>query len=149
MAYAGDAARRYMSRLVSLIDKNITVRLKNGRTYKGKLVGFEPNTLNIALEGVADEEGNSWPLVIVKGDVVGEILIEKEAIFDAKEFAEFIVKHGGIPHHQVRVYEDINVVEVARSVRVTKDGVEGAGPLAFRLNSLFREYLRRKGVKVD
>ena len=149
MAFAGDATRRYMARLTNLLDKTVTVRLNNGRTYKGKLVGFEPNTLNLVLEGATDNSKNSWPIVIVRGESISEILIEKEAIFDAKEFADFIVRYGGIPHHQVRVFEDINVVEVARSIRVTKDGVEGAGPLAFKLNSLFREYLRRKGVRVD
>jgi len=149
MAFASDATRRYMAKLTNLLDKTVMVRLSDGRTYRGKLSGFDPNTLNIVLEGAVDRDNKSWPIVIVRGPSISEILVEKEAIFDAKEFAEFIVRFGGIPHHQVRVFEDINVVEVARSVKITKDGVEGAGPLAFKLNSLFREYLRRKGVRVD
>jgi small nuclear ribonucleoprotein (snRNP)-like protein len=149
MAFASEAARRFMAKLNNLLDKNIVVRLNNGRIYKGVLVGFDPNTLSLALEKAIDNEENSWPIAIVRGESVSEILIEQGAIFDAKEFAEFIVKVGNIPAYQVRVYDDINVVEVARSVRVSKDGVEGAGPLAHRLNSLFREYLRRKGVRVQ
>ncbi len=148
MAFVSDAARRFTARINKLVDKVVIVRLSTGKWYKGKLAGFDPNTLSLALEGAVDNEENNWPIVIVKGDVVSEILVEKSAIFDPKEFADFIVKMGNIPPHQVRVYEDLGIVEVARSVRVSKDGVEGAGPLAHRLNSLFREYLRRKGVKV-
>ncbi len=149
MAFVGDAARKFMAKMNSLLDKNVIVKLVTGKTYRGKLVGFEPNTMSVALEGAVDSEGKNWPVAIIRGEVLSEILIEEGAIFDAKEFAEFIVRYGGIPTYQVRVFEDINVVEVARSVKVSKDGVEGAGPLAHRLNSLFREYLRRKGVKTE
>jgi small nuclear ribonucleoprotein (snRNP)-like protein len=149
MAYVSEAARKFMAKMNTLLDKTVLVRLTSGKWYKGKLSGFDPNTLSLALEGAVDNENNNWPIVIVKGDVLSEILIEQGAIFDAKEFAEFIVRHGNIPAYQVRVYDDINIVEVARSVKVSKDGVEGAGPLAHRLNTLFREYLRRKGVRVQ
>jgi small nuclear ribonucleoprotein (snRNP)-like protein len=149
MAFVSEATRRFMAKLNNLLDKNVIIRLKTGRSYKGSLAGFDPNTLSVVLESAVDDDNNSWPIVIVRGDSLSEILVEQGAIFDAKEFAEFIVKYGNIPAYQVRVYDDINVVEISRTVRVSKDGVEGAGPLAHRLNSLFREYLRRKGVRVQ
>ena len=149
MAFATEATRRFTARLNSLLDKTITVRLTNGRAYTGKLVGFEHSSLSLVLESATDNENKNWPIVIIRGGVISEILVSETAIFDAKEFAEFLVRYGGIPLHQIKVYEDLNVVEVAKSVRVTKNGVEGAGPLAHRLNTLFREYLRRKGVRVE
>ncbi len=148
MAYASEAARRFTMKLNSLLNKNIILKLKNGKEYKGRLAGYDMNTLSIALEAASDSEGKSWPIAIIYGDVISEILVEESAIFNAREFAEFLYQAGGIPPHQIRVFEDINVVEVAKTIRVTKDGVEGVGPLAHKVNSLFREYLRRKGVRV-
>ncbi len=148
MVFASDAARRFTVKLNTLLDKVIIVKLVNGRTYKGKLAGFDQSTLSIALEAAVDNENNNWPIAIIYGSTISEILVEEGSIFSAKEFSEFLIKHGGIPPHQIRVYEDINVVEIARSVKVSKDGVEGAGPLAHRINTLFREYMRRKGVRI-
>ncbi len=148
MVFASDAARRFTVKLNTLLDKVVIVKLVNGRYYKGKLSGFDQATLSLALEAATDSENNNWPIAIIYGNTISEILVEEGAIFSAKEFSEFLVKHGGIPAHQIRVYEDINIVEIARSVKVSKDGVEGSGPLAHRINTMFREYMRRKGVRV-
>jgi small nuclear ribonucleoprotein (snRNP)-like protein len=148
MAFASEASRRFTMKLNALLDKVIIVRLTNGRTYKGKLSGFDQSSLSLALEAAVDNEEQNWPIAIIYGPSISEILVEESSIFSAKEFAEFLHRHGGIPPHQIRVYEDINVVEVARSVKVSKDGVEGSGALASRVNSLFREYMRRKGVRM-
>ncbi len=147
MALATEASRRFVVKLNTLLGKNVVVDTVKGKTFRGKLYGLDHASLSIALVGAVDEAGNKWPLVIVTGHNIAEIMVEESAIFDAKEFADFLVRHGGIALHQVRVYEDINVVEVARSVRVSKDGVEGSGPLAQRVHTLYREYLRRKGVE--
>lgn len=148
MALAAEASRRFMARLNSLLDKAVAVTLADGRVYRGRLGGFDPSTMNLVIERAVDEEGREYPLVLIAGSSLREIALEEESVFDAKEFAEFLVKRGGIGGHLVKVHEDINVVEVARSVRVTGRGVEGAGALAQRIHTLFNEYLRQKGVRV-
>jgi small nuclear ribonucleoprotein (snRNP)-like protein len=147
VALPSEALRRFASKLNSIIDKKVRVLLNNGKTYTGKLYAIDHNNLNIILEFASDGEGNEYPLIIINGSDVVEVILEEEGFFDAKEFADFIVKHG-IARHMVRVHEDLGVVEVGRGIRVTKDGVEGAGPLAQRLFTLYREYLRRKGISV-
>ncbi len=148
MAFASEAARRFGVKLNALLDKKVVVKLTTGREYRGKLAGFDMNTMSVALEVASDNENRNWPIAIIHGNVISEILVEESSIFNAKEFAGFLTRHGGIPPHQIRVYEDINVVEIARTIRVSKDGVEGIGPLAHRVNTLYREYLRRKGVNI-
>ncbi len=147
MALAAEATRRFMSKLNTLLDKNVTVRLSDGRTYKGRFTGFESNTLSILLEGAEDNSGNKWPVVIVYGGHITELVVEEEAVFVAREFAEYLARHGGIGWHLMKIYDDINVVEVSKTVRVTKDGVEGSGPLAQKVYTLYKEYLRSKGVR--
>jgi len=149
VGYPTEPVRRLYSKLTSLMEKDVTVRLKDGRTYSGRLEGVDPQTLTLALiDASLGDEGNKLPLVIIKGDVISEIVSMEYSVFDPEEFADFIVKHGGIERHMIRVYKDLGVVEIGRGVRVTKDGVEGSGALAHRAYSLYREYMRHKGVKV-
>jgi len=148
VALAAEPSRRFVAKLNSLLDKNVVVKLNNGRYYRGKLVGFDIATLNMALEGAEDNEGKKWPIVLVGGSYVSEIILEEGSVFDAKEFAEFLVAHGNIGRHLIKVYDDINVVEVGKVVRVTESGVEGTGPMAQKVHTLYMEYLRSKGLKV-
>ncbi|MCE4599212.1 MAG: Lsm family RNA-binding protein [Desulfurococcales archaeon] len=146
MALAAEASRRFASKLNNLLDKNVVIKLNNGSLYKGKLSGIDVNTLSIALEEVTDSNNNKWPLVILYGGSITEILVEEESIFNAREFAEYLARYGGIGWHLMKVYDDINVLEVAKTIRVSKDGVEGAGPMAQKIHTLYVEYLRTKGA---
>lgn len=148
MTLAAEPSRRLVAKLNGMLDKNILVRLSSGKTYKGKLVGFDINNLNMVLEAVEDSEGNRWALVLIGGHSVSEVILEEGSVFDAKEFAEYLVTHGNIGRHLIKVYEDVNIVEVGKIVRVTASGVEGTGPMAQKVHTLFMEYLRSKGLRV-
>ena len=148
MAIAAESSRRYTAKFNSLLDKSVLVRLNNGRYYRGRLSGFDLNSMNLVLEVAEDNEGKRWPLVFIGGGYVSEIILEEGSVFDAKEFAEFLVNQGGIGRHLIKVYEDVNVVEVGRIIRVTGNGVEGTGPMAQKVHTIYMEYLRSKGLKV-
>ncbi|MFP3144151.1 MAG: Lsm family RNA-binding protein [Caldisphaera sp.] len=146
MSASPEPARRFVSRLNSLLDRSVTIKLTNGRYYTGKLTGYDPTTYSVMLESAKDNEGNLWPVSIIYGGNISEILIGESEIFNAKEFSEFLIRFGNIEKHLIKVYDDINVVEVGKNIKVSKDGVEGSGPLAQKIYSIFREYLRTKGI---
>lgn len=146
MSASPEPARRFTSRLNSLLDRSVTIRLTNGRFYTGKLTGYDPTTYSVMLESAKDNEGNLWPVSIIYGNSISEILIGESEIFNAKEFSEFLARFGNIERHLIKVYDDINVVEVGKNIKVSKDGVEGSGPLAQKIYSIYREYLRTKGI---
>ncbi|MEM1873743.1 MAG: Lsm family RNA-binding protein [Acidilobaceae archaeon] len=148
MSVPSEASRRLYSKMSGLLDKEISVRLTNGRLYRGKLGGFDLSNLNLLLERAVDSDGRSWPLVFISGSSISEIILEEGSVFDAKEFAEFLITQGGIGRHLVKVYEDVNVVEIGKMIRVSSNGVEGSGPMAQKVHTLYLEYLRSKGVKV-
>lgn len=149
MAYPTEPLRRLTSKILALMESPVIVVLKNGRKYDGKLLGIDTQSLTLALADARVEGSEErLPLVIIRGDSISEIISLEYSFFDPEEFAEFIVKHGGIERHLIRVHKDLGVVEIGRGVRVTKDGVEGSGALAHRAYSLYREYLRQKGVKI-
>jgi len=146
MSASPEPARRFVSRLNSLLDRSVTIKLTNGRYYTGKRTGYDPTTYSVMLESAKDNEGNLWPVSIIYGGNISEILIGESEIFNAKEFSEFLIRFGNIEKHLIKVYDDINVVEVGKNIKVSKDGVEGSGPLAQKIYSIFREYLRTKGI---
>jgi len=147
MAVSPEPARRFVSKLNSMLDRLVTVRLLNGRNYFGKLSGYDPSTYTLMLENAKDDQGNSWPLAIIFSNNISELLIGEGEIFNAKEFSEFLMRFGNIERHLIRVYDDINVVEIGRNIKASKDGVQGSGPLAQKIYSIYREYLRTKGVR--
>ena len=145
---AAEPARRFTAKLNSLIDHVVTVVTRDGRVYTGKLTGFDPTSLSVVLEDAKDQQGGSWPVVLLMGGNLAEIRLQEAEVFNAKEFAEFVSRFGNIDKALVKVYDDANVVEIGRNIRVTKNGVEGSGPLAQKVYTLYREYLRTKGVTV-
>ncbi|ADL18716.1 Like-Sm ribonucleoprotein, core [Acidilobus saccharovorans 345-15] len=149
MSIATEPARRFTAKLNSLIDHVVIVTTSDGKTYTGKLTGFDPSTLSVVIEEAKDSSGNQWPIIIISGSRLAEIKVGESEVFNAKEFMEFLLRFGNIDRSQVKVYEDANVVEVSRTIRVSKNGVEGSGPLAQKVNTLFREYLRTKGVVIS
>lgn len=148
MSVPSEASRRLYSKLSGLLDKEVSVRLSNGRVYKGKLGGLDFSNLNMILERAVDSDGRSWPMVFISGSSISEVILEEGSVFDAKEFAEYLATQGGIGRHLIKVYEDINVVEIGKMIRVSANGVEGSGPMAQKIHTLYLEYLRSKGVKV-
>ena len=149
MAYASEAVRRFTVKLNSILGRKVEVTTTSGKRFSGLLAGFDPSSLTLILENAVEDGNpeNTIPLVIVSGNVIAEIYAVELSAFKAREFAEFIVKHGGIARHQVRLHDDVNVVEVG-SIRVTENGVEGSGILAQKIYTLYREYMRRKGIEV-
>lgn len=147
MAYASEAVRRLTVKLNSMLGKKVSVTTTSGKRFSGVLAGIDPSSMTLILENAVEEGSpdSSIPLVVVSGNVLAEIYASEESLFKAREFAEFIVKYGGIARHQVKLYDDVNVVEVG-GVRVTENGVEGSGILAQKIYTLYREYMRRKGA---
>jgi small nuclear ribonucleoprotein (snRNP)-like protein len=144
-----DASRRLTGELSSLIDKRVKIVLADGRSYEGKLVGFDTPSLNILIQNAQDDKGNKYPKVIVKGERLSEIIVLEIPLFDPEEFKNIIIKEMKLPEHLVRVIPEARVIEVQGRYRVSERGVEGTGPIAETLYRLLEQYLetRRKALK--
>jgi len=126
--------------LAELLDRKVLVVTRDGKTFEGKLSGFDHPSLNISLVEVkvGDE---TYPKVIIRGDVIAEIIAKEKPLFDAREFAEILKKY--FPN-LVKVHEEAGVVIVGDRVRITEKGVEGVGPIADRVRKLFNDYIESK-----
>ncbi len=136
-----NATRRLIVELTELLDKKVIVITASGRSYEGLLKGFDHPSLNIVLVNALDDKGKKYPKVVISGTQVSEILGVEVPLFDPKEFARIVEPY--FPK-LVRVHEDIGAVIIAERIKVTENGVEGSGPLAEKVRSLFEEYMERK-----
>ena len=134
------ALRRFLMDLAELLDRKVLVITRDGKTFEGKLSGFDHPSLNISLVEVkAGDE--TYPKVIIRGDVIAEIIAKEKPLFDAREFAEILKKY--FPN-LVKVHEEAGVVMVGDRIRITEKGVEGVGPIADRVRKLFNDYIESK-----
>lgn len=130
--------RKFLSEISALVDANVSVAINTGKTFTGKLLAIDPNTLSLCLEGVHDESG-SYHRVILNGDVVTQILSVEEP-FNLKALAQRLEK---VFPTLVSLYEDKRFIWVMNKVKVTEKGViEGSGPAADRVQRVYELFTR-------
>jgi len=144
-AYAASPSRRIEGELAKLLGRRIEVALTSGRVYSGVLKGYDYPSLTLLLVD-AEEQGGSgrYPLLILTGNVIAEIRVREVPLFDANEFAEYLVRRLGLRPDAVKVHEEAGAVIVYNTIRVTEGGVEGSGGLVPKISFVLKEYLEKK-----
>jgi len=127
-----------------MIDKKITVILTNGKKYEGVLVGFDHPSINILLSSAVDSSGNKYPKVLIRGDVISEIMVTEEPLFDPNEFAEYLVRELHLRHDAVKVVPEAGAVLVFGRIKVTEKGVEGTGAMAQTIFEVYKKYIEQR-----
>ncbi|MCC6045401.1 MAG: Lsm family RNA-binding protein [Ignisphaera sp.] len=137
-------ARSIVGELAKAIDKKVMVRLVDGKTYTGKLLSFDQNSLHVVLGDAESNDGAKYHRVIVHGSRVSEIIIQEQPLFSAEEFASLVLSKLGLRPDVVKVLHDANIVVVYDRIKVSEAGVEGSGSLAQKIYELFVEYVESK-----
>ncbi|MEM4775377.1 MAG: hypothetical protein QW489_03340, partial [Sulfolobales archaeon] len=102
-----EATRRLRQELYSLLDRIVVIRLSDGSRYEGKLKGIDIDglTLHAVLEDVRDSSGNEIPKVFISGSRISEIILKEKAVFNAKEFAAYVVDRLKVRPDAVKIDE--------------------------------------------
>jgi small nuclear ribonucleoprotein (snRNP)-like protein len=132
------AQRKFFTEVAALVDKTVIVATTAGKTYNGRVVGVNPDTLSLCLAEAKDEEGKTLHRVFLNGNVVAQIL-SVERPFDIKALADRLEK---VFPTMVKLYEDKGFVWVMERVKVTEKGVvEGTGPAAERVQKVYEQFI--------
>ncbi|MEM1550955.1 MAG: Lsm family RNA-binding protein [Candidatus Bathyarchaeia archaeon] len=133
------AERRFVTEVVSLIDKAVSVVTIDGKIYTGTLAGIDPSSLSLCLVDVKNDKGRVIPKIVISGSRVAEILsVEKP--FDLKGLAERLER---VFPKMVKLYEKEGFIWVMDRIKVTQDGVvEGTGPAAERVQKIYEQFVR-------
>src|SRR5207302_1561802 len=115
-----------------------------GKTYVGPLTGVETEHLSVCLTNAKGEQGDIHKLFL-NGSVILQIS-SFEKPFDLQSLGERLER---VFPRMVRVMDDAGVIVVMDRIRVNEKGIiEGSGPAAERVQRVFDEFIREKGLKL-
>ena len=137
------AMRAFNRELAAVVGATVEVVINTGKTYAGTLKGIDQNTLSIVLSDVvADGETNIPKIFIYGGSIVSFSVAEREISLEglAKELEKTFPPGG------VQFYPDTGIILVMNKIRISKDGIEGSGPLYERVAVIADDWLKEHGL---
>jgi len=132
-----------MEELSNLLQKHVSVLTAQGKTFIGTLTGVDTETLSVCLTNAKSDAGDIHK-VFLNGDTIVQIS-SFEKPFDLQSLGERLER---VFPRMVRVMDEAGVIVVMDRIRVNERGIiEGTGPAAERVQRVFDEFMREKGVK--
>ena len=138
------AQRKFFTEVAALIDKAVIVTTTTGKSFTGKLVGVNPDSLSLCIAEAKDETGQIASRVFLNGTVVAQISTTEKA-FDLKALATRLEK---VFPTMVKLYDDKGFIWVMEKVKLTEKGVvEGSGPAAERVQRVYEQFISETKTK--
>ncbi|TET07312.1 MAG: hypothetical protein E3J86_13495 [Candidatus Thorarchaeota archaeon] len=138
------AAMRVFNReLAAVVGATVEVVISTGKTYSGTLKGIDQNSLSIVLSDVVADGETSIPKIFLYGSsIVSFSVAEREVSLEglAKELEKTFPPGG------VQFYPDTGIILVMNKIRISKDGIEGSGPLYERVAVIADDWLKEHGL---
>jgi small nuclear ribonucleoprotein (snRNP)-like protein len=137
------AMRAFNRELAAVVGATVEVVINTGKTYAGTLKGIDQNTLSIVLSDVVADGETSIPKIFIYGSsIISFSVAEREISLEglAKEL-ERTFPPGG-----VQFYPDTGIILVMNKIRISKDGIEGSGPLYERVAVIADDWLKEHGL---
>ena len=133
------AGRRFFEELTGLVQKSVRVEDVKGKVHDGTLIGYDSNTLTLCLGDVKEKKGTKIHRVFLYGHSVAKIsLVERP--FNLEGLAQRLER---VFPKMVRLYPEAGVIVVMDKIRVNENGlVEGTGPAAERVQSIYERFLK-------
>lgn len=136
--------RTFFDEFSKLLRKKVTAVTLDGKTYTGRLEGYDPESMSICLIDAKDETGLIIPQIFFISNTISQIYAT-EIPFDLKGLSTRLER---VFPRMVKLYEDIGVIVVMGRVRLNASGLlEGTGPIAERVIKVYNEFISdiRKG----
>ncbi|MHA1965315.1 MAG: Lsm family RNA-binding protein [Candidatus Thorarchaeota archaeon] len=137
------AMRAFNRELAAVVGATVEVVINTGKTYSGTLKGIDQNSLSIVLSDVvADDETSIPKIFIYGGSIVTFSVAEREISLEGlvKELEKTFPPGG------VQFYPDTGIILVMNKIRISKDGIEGSGPLYERVAVIADDWLKEHGL---
>jgi small nuclear ribonucleoprotein (snRNP)-like protein len=137
------AMRAFNRELAAVVGATVEVVINTGKTYSGTLKGIDQNSLSIILSDVIADGETSIPKIFLYGSsIVSFSVAEREVSLEglAKELEKTFPPGG------VQFYPDTGIILVMNKIRISKDGIEGSGPLYERVAVIADDWLKEHGL---
>ena len=137
------AMRAFNRELAAVVGATVEVVINTGKTYSGTLKGIDQTSLSIILSDVIAEGETSIPKIFIYGSsIVSFSVAEREVSLEglAKELEKTFPPGG------VQFYPETGIILVMNKIRISKDGLEGSGPLYERVAVIAEDWLKDHGL---
>jgi small nuclear ribonucleoprotein (snRNP)-like protein len=137
------AMRAFNRELAAVVGATVEVVINTGKTYTGTLKGIDQNSLSIVLSDVVvDGEVNIPKIFIYGSSIITFSVAEREISLEGlvKELEKTFPPGG------VQFYPDSGIILVMNKIRISKDGIEGSGPLYERVAVIADDWLKEHGL---
>jgi small nuclear ribonucleoprotein (snRNP)-like protein len=137
------AMRAFNRELAAVVGATVEVVINTGKTYSGTLKGIDQTSLSIILSDVTAEGETSIPKIFIYGSsIVSFSVAEREVSLEglAKELEKTFPPGG------VQFYPETGIILVMNKIRISKDGLEGSGPLYERVAVIAEDWLKDHGL---
>jgi small nuclear ribonucleoprotein (snRNP)-like protein len=131
------AEGRFFGEFTKMLNSNVKV-ITEKTTYTGVLLGYDRETMAICLKDATDAEGTIYKKLVIYGRIISEIIETKKA-FDLKKLAEDL--QVMFPRGEVKLDSEADAIIVLNKIKVTEKGVQGSGPLAERVRTVYDKFI--------
>jgi small nuclear ribonucleoprotein (snRNP)-like protein len=131
------AEGRFFGEFTKMLNSSVKVSTEK-KVYTGVLIGYDRETMAICLKDATDVEGTIYKKLIIYGRIISEIIETKKA-FDLKRLAEDL--QTMFPKGEVKLDNEADAIIVLNKIKVTEKGVQGSGPLAERVRTVYNRFV--------
>jgi small nuclear ribonucleoprotein (snRNP)-like protein len=135
---AAATGRKFFEELGQLVSKPVVVEDNSGKTFEGVLLGFDRESMSVALGDVKSSGGTLMHRLFLTGNSVAKIMAT-ESPFNLNGLKERLER---VFPNMVQHYTEAGVLVVMGKIRLNETGIiEGTGPAADRVRDIYNRFV--------
>ncbi len=136
---AAVTGRKFFEELGQLVGKPVVVEDSQGNTYEGNLLGYDSQSMSIALGEVKGTKGTKYHRLILTGNVIAKIMAT-DTPFNLTGLKARLER---VFPNMVQYVPEAGVLIVMSKIRLNETGViEGTGPAASRVQDIYNRFIQ-------
>ena len=136
---AAVTGRKFFEELGQLVGRPVVVEDTAGKIYEGILLGFDSQTMSVAMGDVKGSQGTLYHKLFLTGNSITKIMAT-ETPFNLDGLKERLER---VFPNMVQYFPEAGVLVVMNKIRVNETGVvEGTGPAASRVQDIFNRFIQ-------
>ncbi|MCW4013327.1 MAG: Lsm family RNA-binding protein [Candidatus Bathyarchaeota archaeon] len=136
---AAVTGRKFFEELGQLVGKPVIVEDASGKNYEGTLLGYDSQSMSVALGSVKGSQGTLYHRLFLTGNNIARIMAT-DTPFNLDGLKERLER---VFPNMVQPFPEAGVLVVMNKIRVNETGViEGTGPAASRVQDIFNRFIQ-------
>jgi len=136
---AAVTGRKFFEELGQLVGKPVVVEDAAGKNYEGTLLGYDSQSMSVALGNVKGTQGTLYHRLSLTGNNIARIMAT-DTPFNLDGLKERLDR---VFPNMVQTFPEAGVLVVMNKIRVNETGViEGTGPAASRVQDIYNRFIQ-------